>query len=98
MGCKDCQIRQDGTTSAFYRWDVANIEIRGCRKHIGEVMAALSEHDALKAENKKLREALKETVHRLRWVNVDYDETPLVNRSIEQGDAALKQPPEKGGG
>ena len=43
MTCKDCETFQDKTTNSYYyRWDIANIEIRACKKHIKEVMAFLN--------------------------------------------------------
>ena len=42
MSCKDCQEAQRGEWSAFYRWGTANIELRGCTKHLREVVEILN--------------------------------------------------------
>lgn len=42
MSCKECGVAQDGPQGSYYfRWKNANIELRGCREHIQEVMDAL---------------------------------------------------------
>lgn len=42
MSCEACALAQDdGNESYFFRWRNANIEVRGCRQHVGEVFAVL---------------------------------------------------------
>lgn len=43
MACNDCEQKQDGDTSAFYRWKAANIEMRGCDVHLREIFDVLNE-------------------------------------------------------
>lgn len=43
MSCRNCDEKQDEPMSAYYRWKNANIEMRGCDKHLREVFDALSE-------------------------------------------------------
>jgi len=38
MSCKDCEKFQQSGMTSFFRWDTADIEIRGCPKHLKEVM------------------------------------------------------------
>lgn len=42
MSCEDCKLRQETDSSAYYRWDNARIEIRGCDRHLREVIIALT--------------------------------------------------------
>lgn len=42
MSCKDCGDFQDSELTSYYRWKTANIEIRGCRKHLREIFDALN--------------------------------------------------------
>jgi hypothetical protein len=42
MSCQACIDSQDGPQGSYYfRWKNANIELRGCREHITEVMDVL---------------------------------------------------------
>ena len=41
MSCRPCQDAQNGlteTSSYYFRWRDATIELRGCQRHIEEVM------------------------------------------------------------
>jgi hypothetical protein len=42
MSCEECEKIQASDKSAFYRWRTANIEIRGCVKHLREIFGVLS--------------------------------------------------------
>ena len=42
MSCKACDEAQHSEWTAFIRWKNANVEIRGCQEHVGEVMATLN--------------------------------------------------------
>lgn len=43
MTCKDCEKTQlDFTTSYYFRWKDANIELRCCQKHAGEIIEELN--------------------------------------------------------
>jgi len=42
MSCKDCEDAQNGNMSAYYRWGTANIELRGCRIHLKEIIDFLN--------------------------------------------------------
>ena len=44
MSCIDCDKFQDSNLTSYYRWKNANIEIRGCEKHLKEIMEALHKH------------------------------------------------------
>ncbi len=49
MSCQQCDDFQDSTNgSYFFRWKQANIELRGCREHISEVMDVLRKAQAEK--------------------------------------------------
>ena len=41
MSCQDCDKLQDSNMTSYFRWKNANIEIRGCKKHLKEVFEAL---------------------------------------------------------
>ena len=41
MSCENCENDQEYKFPAYYRWKDADIEIRGCERHIREVMIAL---------------------------------------------------------
>jgi hypothetical protein len=41
MSCKACDEFQDSDQTSYFRWGTANIEVRACKKHLGEVYAAL---------------------------------------------------------
>lgn len=41
MSCKDCEEAQIQEGSYHFRWKNANIELRGCPKHIKEIMEEL---------------------------------------------------------
>ena len=44
MTCEECDKMQNETTDSYYfRWNIANIEIRACPKHAKEVMDYLKE-------------------------------------------------------
>lgn len=42
MSCKDCDKFKEEGKIAYYRWDVANIGVIGCEKHLREVFDALN--------------------------------------------------------
>ena len=42
MSCQDCEKVQKSNMTSFYRWKNANIEIRGCAKHVREVFDQLN--------------------------------------------------------
>ena len=49
MSCRPCKDAQDGlteTSSYYFRWGDAIIELRGCHMHIQEVMDWLRKYDA----------------------------------------------------
>ncbi len=41
MSCNNCDKAQEGSTSAYFRWKNANIELRGCGQHLRQVIQAL---------------------------------------------------------
>ncbi len=43
MSCKGCREAQEKQGAYYFRWKRANIEMRGCAKHISEVMDVLIE-------------------------------------------------------
>lgn len=52
MSCTDCNDFQNTDKTSYYRWKNANIEVRGCEKHLREVFEALN--DAQENEEKSL--------------------------------------------
>ena len=42
MSCEKCNAVQEIPGSTFYRWKEANIEFRGCEKHMGEIFKVLA--------------------------------------------------------
>jgi len=42
MSCEECELRQNDTPIAYYRWDVANIAMKGCDKHLREIFDVLN--------------------------------------------------------
>ena len=42
MSCKDCEIKQEKSPIAYYRWDVANVALKGCDKHLREIFDVLN--------------------------------------------------------
>jgi hypothetical protein len=42
MSCKNCEVFQESEFSSWYRWENANIEIRGCDKHLKEIFEVLN--------------------------------------------------------
>jgi len=64
MSCRPCKDAQDGlteTSSYYFRWGNAIIELRGCKMHIAEVMDCLRE-----SFREKQREADKEQAEEIR--------------------------------
>ena len=43
MSCENCDKFQDTKLTSYYRWKNANIEIRGCEKHLKEIFDILNE-------------------------------------------------------
>jgi len=43
MSCENCDKFQDTELTSYYRWKNANIEIRGCEKHLKEIFDILNE-------------------------------------------------------
>jgi len=41
MSCKACRKAQEHLSAAYFRWGNANIELRGCDRHLREVINAL---------------------------------------------------------
>lgn len=44
MSCKNCEVAQQISGSYCYRWKSVNIEIRGCKKHIKEIIKFLNDN------------------------------------------------------
>lgn len=42
MSCQDCDDWQNSDKTTYYRWKNANVEMRGCNKHLVEIFDALS--------------------------------------------------------
>lgn len=42
MSCEECEKIQNSNLTSFYRWKTANIEIRGCDKHLKEIFEVLN--------------------------------------------------------
>jgi len=42
MSCEECEKFQESGMTSYYRWKNANIEVKGCRKHLKEVFEALN--------------------------------------------------------
>lgn len=57
MSCEDCEKAQAGDESAFFRWGTADIELRGCRKHVAQVMSVLRATLDLERTLKEMRSA-----------------------------------------
>ena len=53
MSCAACEIAQDDMTGApyYYRWKDADIQIRGCAKHVEEVMTVLNHYQSEQGES-----------------------------------------------
>lgn len=47
MSCEACDEAQGKPASAFYRWKNANVEIRGCDRHLKEIFDALNAAQAV---------------------------------------------------
>ena len=58
MSCEECEKAQDGGASAYYRIDVASVEVCGCSKHLGKMFSRLNNYDALIEEMKAATEAM----------------------------------------
>jgi len=43
MSCDECEKFQESEQTSFYRWKNANIEMRGCKKHLIEIFEALNQ-------------------------------------------------------
>jgi hypothetical protein len=41
VSCKKCEIEQDFKSPVYFRWKDTNIELRGCREHLAEVIDVL---------------------------------------------------------
>lgn len=50
MSCAECEQLQASEMTSFFRWGPANVEIRGCPKHLREVFEALSSVQAVTRE------------------------------------------------
>ena len=50
MSCRDCDEFQESDFTSYYRWGCANIEVRGCDKHLKEVFEALNKIQKEKRE------------------------------------------------
>ena len=44
MSCTACKMAQENDYSFYYRWGNANIEIRGCSEHVGQIIKVLNEY------------------------------------------------------
>lgn len=42
MSCKACDEAQDKNSISYYRWSNANVELRGCDQHLGEIYYVLN--------------------------------------------------------
>lgn len=42
MICTDCKEKQEESATAFYRWGIANIALKGCDKHLIEIFDVLN--------------------------------------------------------
>ena len=51
MSCMKCKKAQNEPKSVYYRWKNANIEIKGCDKHLQEIFDALNLIQGMKAED-----------------------------------------------
>lgn len=58
MSCQKCEDFQESASSAYYRLDIANIEVRGCNEHLKKMFLKLNSHDALLAACKGIQEWL----------------------------------------
>jgi hypothetical protein len=57
MSCEDCEKFQEETDKSYYfRWKNANIELRGCEKHIKEIIDILKCEQNLKLIEEHLNE------------------------------------------
>jgi len=41
MSCEDCREMQDSTRNTYFRWGTANVQIRGCDRHLLEIFEVL---------------------------------------------------------
>lgn len=53
MSCEECKASQKMTPIAYYRWDVANIAMKGCSKHLREIFEVLNLYQTASREGKK---------------------------------------------
>ncbi len=44
MSCEDCEKAQKEPGVAYYRWKVANIAMKACKKHLLEIFAVLTQY------------------------------------------------------
>ncbi len=42
MSCEKCNKSHEESAIAYYRWDIANIALKGCAKHLREIFNVLS--------------------------------------------------------
>ena len=52
MSCQECSDFQESNFTSYFRWGVANIEIRACDKHLIEVFDVLREAQKIEREKK----------------------------------------------
>lgn len=52
MSCKECKASQETMLIAYYRWDVANIAMKGCSKHLREIFDVLNLYQNASREGK----------------------------------------------
>ncbi len=52
MSCKDCEEFQESDSHYYFRWGIANIDIRACEKHAAEVMDVLRDAQAKTARRR----------------------------------------------
>ena len=44
MTCEKCEAIQNSDLTSFYRWKIANIEVRGCDEHLKEIFEVLNKY------------------------------------------------------
>ena len=52
MSCAECEKMQNSDLTAYYRWKEANIEMRGCEKHLREIIETLNKAQKEAEESK----------------------------------------------
>jgi len=50
MSCKECEEAQDQSPGFYYRVENANVQIKGCRKHVAKLLEMIDGRKRLPEE------------------------------------------------